>query len=105
MDDVFAVLYTMIIIVVFGGTIMYYMELNEPGTQFTSIPESMWWAMQTSLCLGYGDIIPQTILGRYLGLFVLYGGVVIVMVLILSLGGRVFDMYAKEFDENSGGRC
>ena len=102
-DDVMAVLFTLLIIVIFGGTVMYYFETNVKGTQFTSIPQSMWWAVQTSICLGYGDIVPETILGRYIGSFVLYGGVVIVMVLILSLGGRVFDMYIKEFDETCGG--
>lgn len=102
-EDVLVVLFTMSIIIIFSGTVMYYLELNIPNTQFTSIPESMWWAVQTSICLGYGDIVPETYLSRYVGLAVLYGGVVIVMVLILSLGGRVFDMYIKEFDENSGG--
>jgi len=102
-EDVLAVLFTMIIIVIFGGTIMYYMESEMPATKFKSIPDSMWWAMQTSLCLGYGDIIPQTFYGRYLGMFILYSGVVVVMVLILSLGGRVFDMYIKEFDETCEG--
>ncbi|XP_066927841.1 potassium voltage-gated channel subfamily A member 1-like [Clytia hemisphaerica] len=102
-EDVIAVLFTMSIIVIFGGTVMYYMESQEPETKFKSIPDSMWWAIQTSLCLGYGDIIPQTFFGRYLGMLVLYGGVVVVMVLILSLGGRVFDMYIKEFDETCAG--
>lgn len=102
-EDVLAVLFTMLIIVIFGGTVMYYMESDMPLTKFKSIPDSMWWAVQTSLCLGYGDIIPQTFYGRYLGMFILYSGVVVVMVLILSLGGRVFDMYIKEFDETCGG--
>ena len=102
-QDVIAVLFTMVIIVVFGGTVMYYMESGVPATKFKSIPDSMWWAIQTSICLGYGDIVPQTIYGRYLGMFVLYGGVIVVMVLILSLGGRVFDMYIKEFDETCAG--
>ena len=102
-QDVIAVLFTMVIIVVFGGTVMYYMESDVPASKFKSIPDSMWWAIQTSICLGYGDIVPQTIYGRYIGMFVLYGGVVVVMVLILSLGGRVFDMYIKEFDETCAG--
>ena len=102
-EDVLAVLFTMLIIVIFGGTVMYYMESDVPLTKFKSIPDSMWWAVQTSLCLGYGDIVPQTFFGRYLGMFILYSGVVVVMVLILSLGGRVFDMYIKEFDEKCEG--
>ena len=61
----------------------------------------MWWAMQTVLCLGYGDIVPTTIFGKIVGAFMLYYGVVVVMVLVLALGSRFFDMYAKFIDMDS----
>ena len=97
--DLFVVLYMIVIICILCGSIMYYIEMKEPGTEFTSIPQSMWWAVQTVLCLGYGDIVPTSTIGKIVGFFILYFGVTSVTVLVLALGGRFFDMYSKELYE------
>eukprot|EP00111_Clytia_hemisphaerica_P005121 TCONS_00014748-protein len=100
-NDILAVWFTILIICVLCGSTMYYVEMSEPGTNFTSIPMSMWWAMQTVLCLGYGDIVPTSVPGKIIGAAMLYYGVVTVMVLVLALGSRFFDMYAKFLNKDS----
>ncbi len=55
---VFAVL----TIVVICGSVMYVIEGGENG--FTSIPRSVYWAVVTLTTVGYGDISPQTEIGR-----------------------------------------
>ncbi len=51
-------------IVVIVGTLMYVVEGPEHG--FTSIPESMYWAVVTLSTVGYGDIAPRSALGKLL---------------------------------------
>lgn len=99
--DILAVWYTILIICILCGSTMYYIEMSQPDTEFTSIPMSMWWAMQTVLCLGYGDIVPTSVMGKIWGTFMLYYGVVTVMVLVLALGSRFFDTYAKFLNMDS----
>jgi voltage-gated potassium channel len=53
-----------ITIVVVIGAVMYLVEGDASG--FTSIPVSMYWAIVTLTTVGYGDIAPQTVLGRML---------------------------------------
>ena len=59
LDDVFAVCFCIILICIFFASIMFYIESLEPETSFTSIPQSLWWSMQSVICLGYGDIVPK----------------------------------------------
>jgi voltage-gated potassium channel len=60
------------------GSLMYLIE--GPARGFDSIPTSMYWAVVTLTTVGYGDIIPQTPLGRFLasGLMILGYGVIAV---------------------------
>lgn len=51
------------LVLVLGAT-MYLVEGEENG--FTSIPQSMYWAIVTLTTVGYGDIAPQTVLGKLL---------------------------------------
>ncbi|MBV6273707.1 ion transporter [Alcaligenaceae bacterium CGII-47] len=51
-------------IVLVMGTIMYVVE--GPAVGFTSIPASVYWAITTLSTVGFGDITPQTGLGRFI---------------------------------------
>lgn len=50
------------IIVFIMGTVMYVVEGPENG--YTSIPTSVYWAITAITTVGFGDIVPQTDLGR-----------------------------------------
>jgi voltage-gated potassium channel len=47
-----------------AGTLMYLIE--GPHGDFTSIPTSVYWAIVTITTLGFGDITPETGMGRFL---------------------------------------
>ncbi|HEX2092458.1 MAG TPA: ion transporter [Longimicrobiaceae bacterium] len=53
---------TVLTIVVVVGSLMYLVE--GPGSGFTSIPQGIYWAIVTLTTVGYGDIAPQTTLGK-----------------------------------------
>ena len=57
-------LFGVLMIVIFIGTVMYIVEGPENG--FTSIPESIYWAIVTITTVGYGDIVPHTYLGKFI---------------------------------------
>lgn len=49
-------------IALFMGAVMFAVEGEQSG--FTSIPKGMYWAIVTMTTVGYGDLAPQTDLGR-----------------------------------------
>jgi voltage-gated potassium channel len=55
---------TVVFITAILGTIMYVIEGSENG--FTSIPIGIYWAIVTLTTVGFGDIVPQTVLGKIL---------------------------------------
>jgi voltage-gated potassium channel len=54
----------LIAIVTLMGTIIYVVEGGEDG--FTSIPQSIYWAIVTITTVGYGDLVPHTVLGKFI---------------------------------------
>lgn len=67
-----------IAIVVILGSIMYLVEPAENG--FTSIPESIYWAIVTITTVGYGDIAPATPTGKFIASIIMLIGYGIIAV-------------------------
>ena len=55
-------IFTVLAVVFVMGTLMYLIEGE--GSGFTSIPQGVYWAIVTLTTVGYGDITPETVLGR-----------------------------------------
>ncbi len=72
-------LFAVLTLVLITGSVMYLVE-SGPGSQFTSIPQSIYWAIVTMTTVGYGDIAPQTVLGKFLASLVMILGYGIIAV-------------------------
>jgi voltage-gated potassium channel len=71
-------LLTVVTIVVIVGAMMYVVE--GPARGFSDIPTSIYWAVVTMTTVGYGDIAPQTALGKTLATIVMLLGYGIIAV-------------------------
>lgn len=63
---------TVLILVTILGAAMYLIEGPENG--FTSIPTAVYWAIVTMTTVGYGDLAPQTVIGKSLAALVMVLG-------------------------------
>lgn len=89
-------LYTVLIISILIGTLMYYIEGPENG--FTSIPRSVFYTIVTLTTVGYGDMVPVTALGQFLSMILMVTGYGIIAVPT----GIVSVEIAKEISKANG---
>lgn len=75
---IFVFLVAVLTIVTVVGSMMYVIEGEENG--FTNIPISIYWAIVTMTTVGYGDLSPQTGLGKLLASLVMILGYGIIAV-------------------------
>ena len=91
-----------LILVTIIGTLMFIVEGNQPGTQFTDIGTSIYWAIVTLTTVGYGDITPVTLVGRLLSSIVMILGYTIIAVPTGIVSATMIDETKRK---GKNGRC
>jgi voltage-gated potassium channel len=71
---------TVLIAVTITGTAMYEIEGRMENSQFTSIPQSVYWAIVTMTTVGYGDVVPESPLGKFLSAILILLGYSLIIV-------------------------
>lgn len=72
-------LFGVLSLVTLEGTLMYILEHGH-NPQFSSIPESMYWGIVTVTTVGYGNIVPVTVMGKLVASFMMMTGFAIIAV-------------------------
>ncbi len=53
------------VVLLISSTVMFLVEGPVQPDKFGSIPRAMWWGIATLTTIGYGDIYPQSALGKF----------------------------------------
>ena len=69
-----AAMFVLFLVTIFSASVMYLFEHEAQPDKFTSIPESMYWAIITLTSIGYGDIFPITPIGQVFAMIVACAG-------------------------------
>lgn len=88
---IFVFLYFILITTLILGALMYVIENGYNANNFSSIPQSMYWAIVTLTTVGYGDVAPITVVGK-----IIASGIMILGYSIISVpAGLVSVEYRK----------
>ena len=66
------------ILLLLAASLAYLLERSTQPDVFGSIPAALWWAVVTMTTTGYGDVVPQTMLGRMLAGAVMISGIAVI---------------------------
>jgi len=81
------------IAVIIFSSLMFYIEKDSEEVTgspslFTSIPVTIWWCVVTMTTVGYGDMAPETTVGKTLGIGVMLSGVLLLALPITVIGAN-----------------
>lgn len=81
-DKILVFVATVMVAVTISGTLMYQVEwgVEAERSQFTSIPQAMYWAIVTMATVGYGDVVPHTPLGKFISAVLILLGYSLIIV-------------------------
>jgi voltage-gated potassium channel len=71
------------------GYAIFVIESSGPNSQFETVSKGVYWAIVTMTTVGYGDVVPQTALGRLLAsvVMMLGFGIIAIPTGILTVSG------------------
>ena len=62
-----AAMFVLVLLLVLASSCIYLVEHRVQPEDFGTIPRSMWWAIITLTTVGYGDVVPVTATGKFMG--------------------------------------
>ncbi|XP_031734203.1 potassium voltage-gated channel subfamily A member 10-like [Anarrhichthys ocellatus] len=85
--------------VILFSSAIYFAEVDEPQTQFVSIPDGFWWAVVTMTTVGYGDMCPSTIGGKMVGTLCAISGVLTIALPVPVIVSNFNYFYHRETEQ------
>ncbi|XP_051995524.1 potassium voltage-gated channel subfamily A member 7-like [Xyrauchen texanus] len=82
--------------VILFSSAVYFAEVDNPGTAFTSIPEAFWWAVVSMTTVGYGDMYPETVGGKLVGSMCAIAGVLTISLPVPVIVSNFSYFYHRE---------
>ncbi|MCI4643339.1 MAG: ion transporter [Hyphomonadaceae bacterium] len=77
--QLFTTLAVALMLVYLSAVVLYFIEGVGAGrAEFGSIPRAVWWAIATLTTVGYGDVYPETTLGRIAASVIALAGIGVV---------------------------
>ena len=76
---IFAITMTFVIIFI-SAICLYLAEGHISPEEFGSIPRALWWSSVTLTTIGYGDIVPSTVLGKILTIIITVASIGIIAI-------------------------
>ena len=79
-EEILLFIFITLILIYFSAVGIYYFENQAQPEHFSSIFDSLWWAIITLTTVGYGDVYPITVGGKVFTFFILMIGLGIIAI-------------------------
>ena len=98
-EEIFLFIFITLILIYFSAVGIYYFENEAQPQHFSSIFDSLWWAIITLTTVGYGDVYPITAGGKVFTFIILMIGLGIVAIPTGIISSALTKSIDKKADE------
>lgn len=84
------------LVILVGTIVMYNIESQVPNSKIKTLLDALWWCVSAVTTVGYGDIVPVSVIGRIVAIFYMFFGISMIAIL-LSVITTTF--YKKRFEK------
>lgn len=74
--------------ILFGGFAIYIVEAGQPDSSINSIPDAIWWSIETITTVAYGEYYPVTEEGRFIASIMMFSAIAFLWTFVGLLGSR-----------------
>jgi voltage-gated potassium channel Kch len=96
------------LVVLAGGSALWLVEGDRPDSTVRSWGDALWWSLSTMTTVGYGDHVPVTAAGRWIGAAVMVLGVAVIgavaAIVALAVGLHIAIQEERELQAEAGTR-
>jgi len=85
-------------VILVGGLLVFLLEYKAIDAQITNFSDAIWWSISTVTTVGYGDIVPNTILGRIIGMLLMIIGIGAMSAFISQISATLVEARFKRND-------
>jgi len=92
------------IVILISAMGLYYAEHDAQPEVYSSIPDSLWWAVVTLTTVGYGDVYPVTAVGRLIASAIMLAGIAFIAIPTGILSSTMMDLVRERraLDKSGG---
>jgi voltage-gated potassium channel len=76
------------ICIIFGGFAIFIFEAGAPDATIETIPDAMWWSVETITTVAYGEYYPVTAEGKIVASVMMFAAIAFLWTFVGALGSR-----------------
>lgn len=94
-QQLFSSVFILLVLMLASSLCMYSLEHEAQPQVFTNAFSGIWWSVSTLLTIGYGDIYPETTMGKIFSIFITFLGVGMVAIPTGIISAGFVDQYTR----------